>query len=221
MLSNFSIRGAEQVYKQHDFSRSHQLKILDFNGVPDYVRDEFINLNGRYFATSYSVPGISIENVTVPYQSFKFNIPGQVNFEGTYTINIKTAGSFLVRNACERWITSLFNVDSSCGNFGFPCPDASLLIGVMAPNCQLIRGYKLIGVYPQNVGPIAYNQENIELTNFDFTLQYQRWEPVDINDTLIEANSASQVDSIYEGFESKIAAGVGSNCVNKTNIPRV
>jgi hypothetical protein len=220
LINSFSIRGAEQTYKTHDFSRSHQLKILDFNGVPDYVKKEFIDLDGRYYATSYSVPEMSVQNLTVPFQSFNFNIPGQIAFPGTYVINIKTAGSFLVRNACERWIHSLFSVDSSCGNFGFPCPDVTLSIGVMAPDCSFIRGYRFIGVYPQAVGQIQYNQENVELTNFDFTLQYQRWEPFDLNET-IASDSPNQLDSVFESFESRIAAGVGTSCSNKTNIPRV
>ncbi len=218
-LSQFSIRGAEQTFKQHDFSRSHQLKILDFNGVPEYVRNEFIDLNGRYFATTYNVPGVQIENLQVPFQAFKFNIPGQVQFEGTYVINIKTAGSYLVRNACERWLNSLYSVDTSCGSFGFPCPDATMDIGVLAPNCEFIRGYRLIGIYPQNVGPIQYNQENVELTNFDFTIQYQRWEPFEINDSLALDIGNIQIDSVYESFESKIAAGVGNSCVGKSVLP--
>ncbi len=219
MLSDYSIRGAEATFRKNDFSRSHQLKIIDFNGVPEYVRNEFIDLNGRAYVSSSSVPGVSITNIPLMYQSFEFNIPGQVKFEGTYTINIKTAGSYLVRNACERWINSLYSVDTSCGAFGFPCPDATMDIGVLAPNCDFIRGYRLIGIYPQNVGPIQYNQENVELTNFDFTIQYQRWEPFQINDSLDLGINTNQVDSVYQSFESKIAAGVGTACVGKSIFP--
>jgi hypothetical protein len=219
MLNAFSIRSAQSTFTTHDFSRSHQLKLLDFNGIPDYMRNEFIDLNGRAYITTLSVPEKTTDILEVSHQNFKFRIPGQQQFPGEYVMNIRTPGSYLTRNACERWMNSLFSVDSSCGNFSFPCSDASMDIGVLAPNCDFIRGYRLIGIFPKTVGQIQYNQENIELTNFDFTIGYQYWEPFQINDSLDLGINTNQVDSIYQSFESKIAAGVGTACVGKSIFP--
>jgi hypothetical protein len=205
-----SVRIAEKVFKQHDFSRSHQLRLFDMNNVPDYVTNQFIDQEGRVYITSASVPGVKFNDIAVNFQAFPFHIPGQMEFDGTWTLNIKTPGDYLVRGAMERWMFSIQNPDTSCGAFQFPCPDTSIDLAVVAPDCSVVRGYRLIGVYPQSVGPIAYNQEEVNVTNFDVTFMYQRWIPLEINDS--DTPYASNVDSVFQSFESKIAAGVGAPC---------
>ena len=216
-----SIQKAKQVFQEHDFSRQNQIRILDVGpGVPAYVRQELIEkpvgAGGYLYATSYAVPGRTINNIQVPFQGFNFNIPGQVSYEpNPWTVTFNTPGDYLVRNAMERWSFATINEDTSCGSFNFPCDTASIDLAVLSPQCKIMRVYRLIGVYPQSVGPIEYDQTAIERTTFQVALHYQMWRPVlnfDSGAIDVDNRAALEIDSIYSGFESQILANNSKSC---------
>lgn len=220
-LADFSQKTAQAAYIKHNYSRQHNLKVLDIAGVPDYVSNELIEQEGRVYLTSYTVPGRSLSVLEVPYGEMTYRMPNKISYSGTYQITASCASDYLLRNALERWQFSVMSELTGCGGSAFPCDSSTLTIVVLGPNCEIVRGYRLIGIFPSEISEISYDQSSTERVTFTFTLAYQRWEPVDINDVISTGTDANQIDSIFEGFESKIAAGVGSNCANKTNIPRV
>lgn len=209
-----SIKKALQVFAQHDFSRSFQLRLLDMNNVPDYVRRELIDQEGRVYITSAVIPGRTITNIDVPYQGFNFKLPGQVSYDtNPWTLTFRTAGDFLGRNALERWSFETANDETSCGKFNLPCENTTIDIAVMSPKCEIIRVYRLHGVYPQNVSEIQYNQESVEGTTFTAAFHYQYWRPAQGFDTgLVDSENVNQsfIDDVYATYESKIQQGTGS-----------
>lgn len=215
-----SLKTAAQIFKQHDFSRQHQLRILDLLNVPDYVRNEIIDLEGRVFLTISSVPQKSISTMEVPYLGFRFRYPNMVEYPGTWQITFNTPADYLVRNAIERWMNDTVNEQTLCG-VGVPCESTAIDLALLGPSCNVVRGYRLIGVWPSEIGEVAYDQSSTERTTFTVTFTYQRWEPININDTAIEEGNQNQIDSVYESFASTIAAGVGTSCNGKTVVPRV
>lgn len=217
-LNNFSIRGAEATFRHHGFSKSHQLRILDVNGLPDYLRNELIDQNGRVYISQASLPSVKVQNIEVRYQNFPFQLPGQIEFEHVATFTARTPSDFLLRSSLERAVFALANPETTCGG-QFPCDSSTLTYAVLGDDCSIVRGYKLIGVYVESVGAIQYNQESMDVVTFDFTLRYQRWEPLDLNESYEAATN--EIDAIYQSFESKIATGVGAQCNTKTTIPRV
>jgi hypothetical protein len=209
-----SIRKAQQVFNQHDFSRSFQLRLLDMNNVPDYVRREMIDMEGRVYITSSSIPGRSVSNIDVPYQGFNFKVPGQVSYDNNpWTLTFRTPGDFLVRNALERWSFETANDETSCGKFNLPCENTTIDIAVLSPKCEVIRVYRLHGVYLQNVSEITYNQETVEGTTFTAAFHYQYWRPAQGYDTGVvdsENVGLGVIDNVFATYESKIQSGVGS-----------
>lgn len=207
-----SLQKAQQIFQQHDFSRSFQVRILNMNGVPDYVYDEIITKEGYVYAKTYNVPGRSITDIQIPYQGFNFHIPGQVAYDqpNPWTITFKTAGDYLVRNALERWHFDTINDETSCGNFGMPCADRTIDIAVLAPSCEIMRVYRLHGVYIQHIGPIQYNMEGNEGTEFEAGFHYQYWRPAheyELGDSNVLENT---VDGIFQSYESRILNNTGS-----------
>lgn len=216
-----TILKAKQVFQEHDFSRQNQIRILDVGpGVPDYVRAELIDkptgAGGYLYATSYGVPGRTINNIPIPFQGFNFNIPGQVSYDpNPWTIEFQTPGDYLVRNAFERWSFATINEETSCGQFNFPCDTSFLDIAVLSPSCEIMRVYRLVGVFPQNVSPIQYDQTNIDRTRFTVALQYQLWRPINNFDSgLVDVDNRAQseIDAIYQGYESSILSAKGKPC---------
>jgi hypothetical protein len=215
-----SIQKAYEIYQEHDFSRQHQIRILNMNNVPDYVIKEIIEkptgAGGYVYATTYSVPGRTINDIQLPYQGFNFHIPGMVQYDSPnpWVINFRTPGDYLVRNALERWHFAIVSDETSCGAFHIPCADTTIDIAVISPQCTILRVYRLHGVYPQNVSPIEYNQEAVEITTFSAAFHYQYWRLVNTFDSgLIDstASDQAQIDGVYASFESNILSNKG-NC---------
>lgn len=228
-MSLGSIKKAYEVFREHDFSRSFQVRILNMNNVPDYVYNEIIEKpagqGGYVYAKTYSIPGRSIGNIQVPYQGFNFNVPGQVAYDSPnpWSVTFKTPGDYLVRNALERWSFATANDETSCGSFNIPCPDTTIDLAVLSPKCEIMRVYRLHGVYPQNVSEISYNIEGIEATEFTAAFHYQYWRIAHPDETGVTDSletGGSDIDSIYESYESKILAGIGANCPGGVNLPR-
>lgn len=215
-----SIKKAYQVFQEHDFSRQHQIRILNMNNVPDYVYQEIIEkpagAGGYVYATTYSVPGRSISNIQLPYQGFNFNIPGMVQYDqpNPWPINFRTPGDYLVRNALERWSFAVVSDETSCGAFHIPCPDTTIDIAIISPKCEVLRVYRLHGVYPQSISNIEYNQEAVEITQFTANFHYQYWrlvQPYDTGTVDSTESDRSEIDSVYASYESGILAG-NANC---------
>ncbi len=224
-----SIQKAYSIFAQHDFSRQQQIRILSMNNVPQYVYDEIIEkpagAGGYVYATTYSVPGRSIQDLEIPYQGFKFHVPGQVSYDqpNPWTINFKTAGDYLVRNALERWSFEVVNDETSCGVFNIPCADTTIDIAVLAPSCSILRVYRLHGVYPQQISNIEYNQEENGFTTFTAGFHYQYWRLVNNFDTgLLSSEEAAggDVDAVYASYESSILNAKGLCDATKLALPR-
>lgn len=220
-----SIQKAYAVFQQHDFSRSFNVRILNMNGVPDYVYNQIIEQpagqGGYLYAKTYSIPGRTIKDIALPIEGFDFHIPGQVAYDqpNPWTITFRTPGDYLVRDALERWSFDTISDESGCGLFTIPCPDTTIDIAVLSPKCEIMRVYRLFGVYPQSVGPIQYDLAGNEITEFEAGFHYQYWRPAapyEMGDT---NNVSPEVDAIYQAYEAKILAGVGSNCVGGTTLP--
>jgi hypothetical protein len=206
-MSLGSLSIAKQVFQRHDFSRQNQIRILDVGpGVPSYVRRDLIDNGGHYYATTLVVPGKNITNIDVPVGGFNFKIPGQTSYEpNPWTVSFRTPGDYFLRDSFERWSFETMNEQSMCGAFQFPCDTSSLDIAVFTPGCEGIKGYRLIGVYPQSVGEISYDQTAIEVTNFSVALQYQYWRPLNLSDTgSIDASNrqAMEIDNVYQSLEA-------------------
>jgi hypothetical protein len=220
-----SIKEAYNVFQQHDFSRNFQLRFLDIqtsSPVGAQVRDELVGMDGRYYITTMVVPGRSIQNVDVPYQGFQFKLPGQVAYDSPnpWTLNFRTAGDYLVRNALERLSFATANDDTACGAFNLPCKNNIITIGVLNPKCEIIRAYDLIGFYIQNISEISYNQETVEGTTFTAAFHYQYWRP---NASVLgEANlgvAPSNLDRSFDTFSTQLQnvntdCGVGTPIIN-------
>lgn len=206
-----SIKNAYEVYKRHDFSLSHQFRLISILGAPEYVSRELNEApageGGALYLKSATVPGRSVEDIAVAYQGFNFHKPGSVTYENPWTVTFKTPGDYLVRNAFEAWNNELFSDETSCGNYNIPCPNTVIRIGLMDSNCSIIRVYDLVGVYPSKVGAIQYNIESNELTEFSVDFFYQYWRLVpNFDKGLVDSTQSerNKIAATYSDYHSSI-----------------
>ena len=206
MLGSLTL--AKQVFQRHDFSRQNPIQIVGVgSSVPDYVGRDLIANDGRYYATTLTIPGRTITNIDVPVAGFPFKVPGQASYEpNPWTITFRTPGDYFLRNSFERWSFETMNEESMCGAFNFPCDTSSLDIAVVSAGCESVKGYTLIGVYPQQVGPITYDQTGVDVTTFDVALQYQWWRPKQL-DAGVERLLLNSISEEYVRLENSLPAG--------------
>ena len=209
-----------RTFAQHDFSRNNQLRLLNMSStVPDYVRSEWLysptGQNGAVYITSATLPGRTVKDLPVTVMGFDFHTPGQVAYDqpNPWTVTAKVPADFLGYNAMVRWQYAMVNESTMCGAPRFICPDSTIDVAVLGPDCSIQRVIRLIGVWPTTIGQIQYNNENTDAVTFDFGLHYMRWEPVAITDTgSIDNNNGVDYDPIFASYDSKILANTSNAC---------
>jgi len=212
-----------RTFSQHDFSRSNQLRILSMsNAVPEYVRNEWLyspaGLNGAVYISSATLPGRTLKDLPVTIQGFDFHSPGQVAYDqpNPWALTAKVPSDFLGYNSLVRWQFDIANEATTCGAPRFTCPDATIDVAILGPDCTIQRVVRLIGVWPTSIGAITYNNESIDAVTFDFAFYYTRWEPVEVTDTgAIDFNPGSNIDGILQSYESSILANSSRSCAVK------
>ncbi len=208
-----SIKNAYDAYRQHDFSRSHQFRFISIFGAPDYVVRELVEKplgeGGVLYLKSTTIPGRVVKDIPAAYHGFNFHVPGAVEYpDNPWTVTFKTPGDYLIRNAMERWHFEMFSDETSCGNYKIPCPNTVIRLGLTdSSRCKIIRVYDLVGVYPSKIGPITYNVENAELTDFPIEFYYQYWRLAPNNDTGLTDSLAvdnTLIDSTFQKYHNDI-----------------
>lgn len=132
-----------------------------------------------FMCQASSLPSTAVASITVPYFGRQIKVPGNRTFDN-WTITVLNDEDFIVRNAFEKWLSAL---NSHYGNLR----DANAMstsnysvdafIKQYSKAGQAIKGYKMVGVFPTNVGAIdvAWNN-NDSIETYTVTLDYQWWE---------------------------------------------
>lgn len=178
-MSQLGIQNYYQSVQKHGFLRDFQFRILSINGaLLAPLNQEMLanNMEGAAYLTSSTVPGRTITNQTAPFMGLDFNIPGSAKYPGSdaWTVNFRTPGDLLVRNALEKMNYNIFDDATSTGQYGVPCASNIISLALLNIQGQAIRQYDLYGVYPVSVGEMAFDLTGDgNLVEFNATLAYQ------------------------------------------------
>jgi len=164
-----------KVAQTKDFARNYQFRVLDVSnkGAPIFTEDQLV------YATSANIPGKRIKPVNVPYSGFNFNIPGPVEYNLTtgYQIAFYLDAQSSARIAMENWIQETFDESLSVGDQTLH-NDSTITLAQLDSEFEVIRTYKLFGVFPTEAADIAYtinaNDGNVVTFNANFAYQFFR-----------------------------------------------
>ena len=164
-----------KVAQTKDFARNYQFRVLDVSnkGAPIFTEDQLV------YATSASIPGKRIKPVNVPYSGFNFNIPGPVEYNLTtgYQIAFYLDAQSSARIAMENWIQETFDESLSTGDQTLH-NDSTITLAQLDGEFEVIRTYKLFGVFPTEAPDVAYtinaNDGNVVTFNANFAYQFFR-----------------------------------------------
>ena len=163
--------------QKHGFLRDNLFRITNMGGpLLDPLKSEYLDEGGWAYLTASSVPGRTISNQTAPFMGLDFNIPGTAKYNNSsgWQVTFKTPGDLLLRNALEQMNYQIFDDGTSTGEWGVPCVDNFLVLSLLNVRGDVVRTYKLIGVYPVSIGDMSFNVTGEgALVEFEATLAYQ------------------------------------------------
>jgi len=166
-----TIQDFYKVAQTRDFARDFQFRVLDVSnkGVPVFTEDDLV------YATGATLPGKQISPKSVPYNGFEFRIPGTVSYNNSdgFTIGFYCDATTNARVQMENWVTETFNDETTTGD-GVLHNNSTITLAQLDTKFEVVRTYKLFGVFPVNCGDIGYSMIGTgEVANMDITLAYQ------------------------------------------------
>ena len=166
-----TIQDFYKVAQTRDFARDFQFRVLDVSnkGVSVFTEDDLV------YATAASLPGKSIATKDVPYNGFNFRIPGTVSYNDSdaYTIDFYCDATTNARIAIENWITETYNDETTTGD-GVLHNNSTITLAQLDTKFEVLRTYKLFGVFPVNCGDIGYTMTGSgDVANVNIKCAYQ------------------------------------------------
>ena len=129
-----------------------------------------------FMAKSASLPASSLPSVAVPYFGRNINVAGDRTF-APMNISVIMDEDYLVRNAFESWSDSIKGHESNLNTAGSP-NDYKIDCEVVqyGKDGSVNKVYKLVGVYPSEVGEVQLNwNNNNSVGEFPVTLVMDYW----------------------------------------------
>lgn len=133
----------------------------------------------HFFCKAAEAPPRDIGNIQIPFRGRELQVPGDTTYE-PWTITVLNDENYKFRNAFEDWHDLINEAESNRGVTSQRTGDQGIYtdweVYQLDRTGTRIQGYKLYGLWPQNVGPIEYNNENTnQITEYTITTVYQYW----------------------------------------------
>tara|TARA_E500000318_G_C3569248_1_gene217106 strand:- start:9746 stop:10324 length:579 start_codon:yes stop_codon:yes gene_type:complete len=166
-----TIQDFYKVAQSRDFARKFQFRILDVSnkGASVFDEDELV------YATGATIPGKTIGAQEVPYNGFTFRVPGTVSYTNSEAFNITfyCDANTSTRIKMENWVEETFSDSTTTGD-GVLHNNSTITLAQLDTQFEVLRTYKLFGVFPVTVGDLEYDMTNTgEILTFQGGFAYQ------------------------------------------------
>lgn len=129
--------------------------------------------NFNFLARASNVPAFTVEEIAVPYFGRQIKLAGNRTY-AEWTTTIIMEEDFTIREALEAWSMRInsaeSNVRESAAQSSYK-EDAEIKMYSKAGGAAL-RTYKLVGVWPSEVGTIDLDWESGDIGTFDVTWSF-------------------------------------------------
>ena len=155
MPVNQNIQNFYRAAADKDFSRDFLFRVtqMQLQGVPALEEGDLI------YVKTASLPGRNIGNVAIPYMGLQLNVPGAATYPGSdaYALSFYLDAESSLRNYFETASRSLFDDQSSTGEYGTPDDDFFIQLAQLDKELEPVSEYKLVGASLRSVSDIGYN----------------------------------------------------------------
>jgi hypothetical protein len=128
--------------------------------------------SASFMIKASSLPGQTITEVAVPFRGRTLYLAGDREFE-TWTTTIINDTGFLVRNAMERWMSGINDLETSQGTTNPANYYSQLLVKQLDRDDNTLKSYTLKNCWPTAIGAIDLNFDTVsEVETFEVTWRY-------------------------------------------------
>jgi hypothetical protein len=130
-----------------------------------------------FLCKATSLPGQTIGEVPVAFRGRTLYLAGDREFE-TWTTTVINDTDFMVRNAMERWMNGINDLDENTGLVNVSDYTAQITVEQLDRDNNILKQYILKNVWPTAVTAIelSYDTAN-EIETFDVTWRYTSFTP--------------------------------------------
>ena len=195
-VTNASIKTLKDFYSAITTKglRTNHMFQLEFAGGDPLSQPYIDQLNTEnyiVYAQSAAVPGRQIVNEAVSFYGFPFQVPVNTTYVQTWDCNVRCDKDVQMRDIFEGWMNSISDLSKSTGGSKGIVPVGTYaLLHLLSPEffnaagvANIVRTYKMMGIYPSNLGNIEQDHNSNAITTFSTTFTFQYWYAISGTDT--------------------------------------
>ena len=126
----------------------------------------------QYLCKAAQIPASTVASIDVPFRGRILKVAGDRTFE-TWTTTIMNDTDFAVRNAMERWMSGINDLETSLGTSDVSAYTSDILIEQLDRDNAILKSYVLKTCWPTAIAAIDLNMDTVsEIETFDVTWRY-------------------------------------------------
>ncbi len=134
------------------------------------------------WAKSATAPGRTQNFAPIHYLAYEFSVPSNFDMTKTITLDINCDAALTIRDALLFWAGVISDADIEGGSVGGGIKNISPAVGKLYLFNDLMdtvtHEYELVGLYPTNIGDIAFSNTESNIATFTAEFRYQYWKTV-------------------------------------------
>ena len=139
---------------------------------PPSITTGFIPESASFMVKAAALPGQSITEIPVNFRGRQLFVAGDRTFE-TWTTTIMNDTDFAIRNAMERWMSGINDLETSVGLSAVSDYTADVVVRQLDRDNKILKSYILKTCWPTVIAPIDLNMDTVsEIETFDVTWRY-------------------------------------------------
>jgi hypothetical protein len=126
----------------------------------------------QYLVKAASLPGQTISEIQVNFRGRQMFIAGDRTFD-TWSTTVINDTDFMVRNAIERWMNGINDLEENTGLVNISDYTAQLTVQQLDRDDRILKSYVLKNCWPTVVAPIELGYDNESaIEEFEVTWRY-------------------------------------------------
>jgi hypothetical protein len=151
-------------------ARANQYRVI--MSTPSGIATGLDTVRTQYLVKATSLPGQTIPEVTVNFRGRQLFLAGDRTFE-TWTTTVINDTDFMVRNAIERWMNGINDLDENTGLVSVSDYSSQLTVQQLDRDDRILKSYILKNCWPTVVAPIELSYDTVsDIESFDVTWRY-------------------------------------------------
>ena len=147
---------------------------------PPAITTGLIPENASFMVKAAALPGQTITEIPVNFRGRQLFIAGDRTFE-TWTTTILNDTDFAIRNAMERWMSGINDLETSIGVTNMLDYTSDILVEQLDRDDAILKSYVLKTCWPTAIAAIDLNMDTVsEIETFDITWRYTSFDASDV-----------------------------------------